>query len=224
LLSTREWAQSRLGHGFRDATLLEAALTHRSAGRHNYERLEFLGDAVLNFTVAVLLFREYPQADEGELSRYRAALVSGRTLAELAGELGLGEQLRMGEGELKTGGFRRGSMLADALEALFGAIYLDDGVEAAARVIEALFAGRLCGLPGAQELKDPKTRLQELLQARRQKLPEYRVIAAKGAAHKQVFEVECSAAGLGASATGSGASRRSAEQHAAEALLKKLEE
>jgi ribonuclease III len=222
LLSTREWAQSRLGHGFRDATLLEAALTHRSAGRHNYERLEFLGDAVLNFTVAVLLFREYPQADEGELSRYRAALVSGRTLAELAGELGLGEQLRMGEGELKTGGFRRGSMLADALEALFGAIYLDDGVEAAARVIEALFAGRLCGLPGAQELKDPKTRLQELLQARGLPLPAYAVETVTGEPHEHWFVASCVVPALDVRALGEGSSRRRAEQEAAQRVLENL--
>ena len=127
MLKACEWAEASLGHAFRDPALLDAALTHRSAGKRNYERLEFLGDAVLNFAVAVLLFREYPDADEGDLSRYRAALVSGSSLAAVASRLGLGEQLRLGSGELKSGGFRRSSILADSLEALFGAVYLDGG-------------------------------------------------------------------------------------------------
>jgi len=222
LLSAAEWAETRLGHAFRDAALLEAALTHRSAGKRNYERLEFLGDAVLNFTVAVLLYREYPEADEGDLSRYRAALVSGSSLATLAAELGLGEQLRMGGGELKSGGYRRSSILADSLEALFGAVYLDGGVVAASGVIEALVAGRLGGLPQAQELKDPKTRLQELLQARGLRLPAYAVEEVSGEPHEHWFVASCEVAALDVRERGAGSSRRRAEQEAAQRVLEVL--
>jgi ribonuclease-3 len=222
LLKACEWAESRLGHAFRDPALLDAALTHRSAGKRNYERLEFLGDAVLNFAVAGLLYREYPQADEGDLSRYRAALVSGSSLAAVAGGLGLGEQLRLGGGELKSGGFRRSSILADSLEALFGAVYLDAGVEAASRLIEALFAGRLGGLPAAHELKDPKTRLQEHLQARGVALPSYGVEKVSGEPHEHWFVASCEVAGLGLQARGEGSSRRRAEQEAAARLLEQL--
>jgi len=222
LLSASEWAEARLGHAFRDPALLDAALTHRSASKHNYERLEFLGDAVLNFAVAVLLFREYPDADEGDLSRYRSALVSGSSLAALAAGLGLGEQLRLGGGELKSGGFRRSSILADALEALFGAVYLDGGIAAASAVIESLFAGRLGELPEARELKDPKTRLQEHLQARGLRLPVYAVDEVSGEPHEPWFVASCEVAELELRARGEGSSRRRAEQEAAQRLLQQL--
>jgi ribonuclease-3 len=222
LLKACEWAEARLGHAFRDPALLDAALTHRSAGKRNYERLEFLGDAVLNFAVAVLLYREYPDADEGDLSRYRAALVSGSSLAAVASGLGLGEQLRLGSGELKSGGFRRSSILADSLEALFGAVYLDGGVAAASSVIEALFAGRLGELPAANELKDPKTRLQEHLQARGVALPVYAVEKVSGEPHEHWFVASCEATALGLQARGEGSSRRRAEQEAAARLLEQL--
>jgi ribonuclease-3 len=222
LLKACEWAEASLGHAFRDPALLDAALTHRSAGKRNYERLEFLGDAVLNFAVAVLLFREYPDADEGDLSRYRAALVSGSSLATLAAGLGLGEQLRLGGGELKSGGFRRSSILADALEALFGAVYLDGGIAAASAVIEALFAGRLGELPEARELKDPKTRLQEHLQARGLRLPLYAVDEVSGEPHEQWFVARCEVGSLDLQALGEGSSRRRAEQEAARQLLETL--
>jgi len=222
LLSAGEWAEARLGYAFRDPALLDAALTHRSASKRNYERLEFLGDAVLNVAVTVLLFREYPDADEGDLSRYRAALVSGSSLATVAIGLALGEQLRLGSGELKSGGFRRSSILADSLEALFGAVYLDGGITAASAVIERLFAGRLGDLPEAQELKDPKTRLQEHLQARGLSLPAYAVEDLSGEPHEHWFVASCEVAALDVRARGEGSSRRRAEQEAAQRVLERL--
>jgi len=222
LLTAGEWAQARLQYEFRDPALLEAALTHRSAGRRNYERLEFVGDAVLNFAVAALLYRACPDADEGELSRYRAALVSGSSLAEVAAELRLGEQLRLGGGEMKSGGHRRSSILADALEALLGAVYLDGGIGAASGVVEALFADRLGALPQAHELKDPKTRLQEQLQARGLPLPAYAVEAVSGEPHEQWFVARCEVGALDLQALGEGSSRRRADQEAARQLLETL--
>jgi len=223
LLTACAWAEARLGYAFRDPALLEAALTHRSAGRRNYERLEFLGDSVLNFTVAVMLFRAYPESDEGDLSRYRAALVSGGSLAAIGAELDLGGQLRLGGGELKSGGFRRGSILADSLEALFGAVYLDGGTEAAAGVIETLFRQRLEGLPAARELKDPKTRLQEYLQARGEALPAYAVEEVSGEPHEHWFVASCEVSERGLRSRGEGSSRRRAEQEAASRVLEQLE-
>jgi ribonuclease-3 len=224
VLTAPEWAEARLGYVFRDPALLDAALTHRSASGRNYERLEFLGDAVLNFNVAVLLFRGYPEADEGDLSRYRASLVSGASLATVAAGLALGEQLRLGGGELKSGGFRRSSILADALEALFGAVYLDGGAPAAAAVIERLFAGPLGELPEARELKDPKTRLQELLQARGLGLPAYAMEQVSGDPHDQWFVASCEVGSLGLHERGEGSSRRRAEQAAAQRVLARLNE
>jgi ribonuclease III len=217
-----EWAERELGYRFSDPALLDAALTHRSAGRANYERLEFLGDSVLNFVVAVLAFQAYPESDEGDLSRYRAALVSSHTLAAVAGELGLGEQLRLGSGELKSGGFRRGSILADSLEALFGAVYLDGGLEDSRAVISRLLAARLERLPGAEALKDPKTRLQEELQGRGLALPKYAVEEVAGEPHEQWFVASCEVAGLGLRERGEGSSRRKAEQEAAQRVLAAL--
>ena len=217
-----QWAARRLGYRFRDPALLEAALTHRSASRTNYERLEFLGDSVLNFVVALLAFRAFPDAPEGDLSRYRAALVSAPTLASVAGSLDLGEELRLGSGELKSGGFRRDSILADALEALIGAIYLDGGLEAASATVSRLFGGKLAELPSAEILKDPKTRLQEELQARGLALPRYALEEVGGEPHEQWFVASCEAADLRLRATGRGTSRRRAEQEAAQKVLEAI--
>jgi len=217
-----EWLRDSLGYEFRDARLLDAALTHRSAGGSHNERLEFLGDAILNCVVALLVFREFGNADEGDLSRFRASLVSGESLAVIAADLGLGDRLYLGSGELKSGGFRRKSILADGLEAVLGAIYLDGGFPAAQTVIERLFVSRLAQLPSATELKDPKTRLQETLQARGLSIPAYTVESVSGKAHLQVFRVACSCDALGLAAVGEGSSRRAAEQAAAKALLEQL--
>ena len=210
------WLRDALGYECRDPALLEAALTHRSAGGPHNERLEFLGDAVLNCVVAMLVFREFDTADEGDLSRFRASLVSGEALAVVAAEIDLGQQLRLGSGELKSGGFRRKSILADTLEALFGAIYLDGGFDAAAQVIERLFVPRLDRLPSAAELKDPKTRLQETLQARGLPLPA--MSSNPSRARRTISPSRCAARSmcLGLKALGSGPSRRSAEQAAAQ--------
>lgn len=217
-----EWLRDALGYECRDAALLEAALTHRSAGGVNNERLEFLGDAVLNCVAAVQVYREFGAADEGELSRFRASLVSGETLAEIAAGLGLGSQLRLGSGELKSGGFRRKSILADTLEALLGAVYLDGGYAAATVVVERLLASRLDKLPSAADLKDPKTRLQEMLQGRSLPLPSYTVESVSGEAHNQTFNVVCGVDTLGLKALGVGASRRRAEQAAAQLMLDQI--
>jgi ribonuclease III len=222
LKTAGEWLRGALGYECRDPALLEAALTHRSAGGAHNERLEFLGDAILNCVVAMLVYREFGDADEGDLSRLRASLVSGEALAVIAGDIDLGQQLRLGSGELKSGGFRRKSILADALEALFGAIYLDGGFDAAARVIERLIAPRMDRLPTAAELKDPKTRLQETLQARGLPLPSYVVESIFGEAHNQSFRVCCSVDVLGLRALATGPSRRRAEQAAAQLLLIEL--
>lgn len=217
-----EWSERRLGYRFGDPALLEAALTHRSASRTNYERLEFLGDAVLNFVVAELAFAVFPEAPEGDLSRYRAAVVSAPTLAAVAAGLGLGDQLRLGGGELKSGGYRRDSILADSLEAVLGAVYLDGGLEPVRGVVRALLGARLEELPSAAALKDPKTRLQEALQARGLGLPRYALEEVGGEPHEQWFVASCEAADLDLRATGRGTSRRRAEQEAAERVLAAL--
>ena len=214
-----EWLEREMGYRCRDASLIEAALTHRSAGGANNERLEFLGDGVLNCVVADLLYRRYARADEGELSRLRARLVRGEALAALAATLGVGERLRLGPGELRTGGFRRRSILADALEALFGAIYLDGGFDAARTAIAKVLGPRLEELAGTADLKDPKTRLQEYLQGRGLALPRYSVERIEGESHMQRFSVTCEVDALGLRAGGQGASRRGAEQEAAQQVL-----
>jgi ribonuclease-3 len=222
LLKTDElsaWVERTFGYVFRTQGLCDAALTHRSAGAVHNERLEFLGDSILNCSVARMLFDAHPQADEGALSRLRAKLVSGEALAQIAGDLGLGEHLRLGAGELKSGGFRRGSILADALEALLGAIFLDSGFDAAAAAVERIMAPRMSELPGADALKDPKTRLQEVLQASGLALPVYTLTAVKGDPHAQSFTVNCEVPVLGTAAVGEGASRRRAEQLAAAKVL-----
>ena len=216
------WLRERLAYEPGDATLFEAALTHRSASGRNNERLEFLGDAVLNLVAADRLFRLHPTADEGDLSRLRARIVSAEPLAAIGQELGLGEVLQLGSGELKTGGFRRQSILADALEAVIGAIYLDRGLEAARRVVEPLLEPRIAAAPEPEALKDPKTRLQEWLQARALPLPHYAVEQVEGLQHEQQFRVRCEVDALGLASTGAGSSRRRAEQSAAERLLERL--
>lgn len=219
----QRWLRDRLKYEPRDASLFAAALTHRSAARINNERLEFLGDAVLNLLVAEHLFRAFPEADEGDLSRLRARLVSSEPLADIAAELGVGEVLQLGSGELKTGGFRRRSILADALEAVCGAVYLDGGLEAARSVIAALFGPLIAALPSPHTLKDPKTRLQEYLQSRGLPLPLYQVERTEGEAHAQTFWVACEVPALGLRARGSGTSRRRAEQAAAGGILGQID-
>jgi ribonuclease-3 len=214
--------EQALGHVFFAPELLRQALTHRSHGSPHNERLEFLGDAVLNCAMASLLFHRFPSLREGELSRQRANLVCQESLAEIAQSLGLGDYLRLGEGELKSGGFQRPSILADALEALIGAIHLDAGFEAAQNAIGRLYAPLLDRLDPKASGKDAKTALQELLQGRKLPLPQYVLLATRGEAHAQEFEVECSVGSLGVSACGKGGSRRVAEQVAARAAMDKL--
>ena len=217
------WLEKKLHYQFNDASLFEQALTHRSASGRNNERLEFLGDAVLDFVITEALYVSYPEADEGDLSRLRAALVRDASLASIAQELGIGEHLRLGGGERKSGGHRRESILADALEAVFGAVFLDAGFEAAKALIDKLFAERLAGLPHVDELRDPKTRLQEWLQGRKRELPAYELIEVTGEAHKQHFTVSCTVAEHSEVTSGEGSSRRNAEQQAAEKMLASLE-
>lgn len=207
---------------FTDPRLLQEALTHRSAGAMNNERLEFLGDSVLNLVVASRLFELRPEAREGDLSRMRARLVRGVSLAEVATGLRLGKQIRLGEGELKTGGFRRTSILADVFEALIGAVYVDGGFEASRRIVTGIFDPLIESLPGSEDLKDAKTRLQEWLQARARPLPEYHLDREEGADHAKKFHVVCRLPDDGTRVEASGASRRKAEQAAAARTLKHL--
>ena len=203
-----------IGHTFRDESLLRRALTHRSYAAEHNERLEFLGDSVLNCAIALELYRRFPSLSEGDLSRLRAGLVSQPALARIAGDIRLGQELRLGEGEVKSGGVRRPSILADALEAVIGATLLDAGFDAAHAVVRTLFASALQQVD-PRDAKDAKTLLQELLQGRRLALPQYTVVGTYGEAHDQRFEVECVVLGLNIRTRGSGTSRRSAEQAAA---------
>ena len=216
--------QRVLGYEFADTALLELALTHRSAGNRNNERLEFLGDSILNHIVAESLYRKFPEAREGDMSRMRSSLVKGDTLAEVARELELGEHLLLGAGERKSGGKRRGSILADALEAVIGAILLDSNVEACRERVLAWFDSRLKTLDlkaeGAD--KDPKTRLQEYLQGRRKPLPEYELLGVLGDDHDQQFHVACRLDKPALVVEGAGSSRRKAEQAAAKTALERL--
>lgn len=212
----------QLGYTFTDASLLQQALTHRSAGSTNNERLEFLGDAVLGSVIAGELYHRFPRASEGRLSRLRASLVRRESLADIARRLEIGRYLRLGPGERKSGGHRRDSIMSDAVEALFGAIYLDSDFATCRRCILALFAARLEDLTETAVLKDPKTRLQEFLQARHRPLPEYAVIDVSGEAHAQLFRVQCRVDGR-EPAIGAGSSRRQAEQAAAALILEQLE-
>ena len=203
------------GYVFQSREILKQALTHRSFGTAHNERLEFLGDSILNCIIAQALYERFLDVREGDLSRLRANLVRQETLAEIAQGLGLGEQLRLGEGELKSGGFRRPSILADGLEALFGAVFLDGGFDKARETVLRLFEPYLSNLDPQHSGKDAKTTLQEFLQGRRLALPQYLLRATRGEAHAQEFEVECLIPELGITAIGRGTSRRSAEQEAA---------
>lgn len=213
-----------ISYRFNDPDLMQDALTHRSRGRCNNERLEFLGDSILNFVVASRLYELRPEDTEGDLSRLRSRVVRGDTLADLARKINLGDHVLLGEGELKSGGFVRRSILADALEAIFGAIYLDGGFEACARVIREICDPVITNLPDAEQLKDPKTRLQEWMQARSRPLPEYTLVREEGAEHAKQFTVAVQVVDSGQRAEASGSSRRKAEQAAAGQMLRQLEE
>jgi ribonuclease-3 len=204
-----------IGYRFKDDDLLTRALTHRSHSAAHNERLEFLGDSVVNCAVALALYRKFPSLTEGELSRLRASLVSQPSLADIARRYEFGSYLRLGEGEVKSGGARRPSMLADAVEAVVGGAFLDGGFDAATAVVETLFGDALRNIEPESARKDAKTRLQEYLQSRRLQLPRYTVTAIRGEAHDQIFEVECDVSELGIRSRGEGTSRRSAEQEAA---------
>lgn len=220
---TTRQLQGQLGYAFKRAELLTQALTHRSFGSPNNERLEFLGDSVLNCAVARALFDAFPSVPEGGLSRLRANLVRQETLAEIAVQLRLGDALRLGEGELKSGGFRRPSILADALESIIGAVFLDAGFDAAQAVVRRLFEPIIRTIDPKASGKDPKTELQELLQARRLPLPEYRLVDTRGCAHDQDFIVECTLGNPKITTRGQGKSRRAAEQDAARQACAQLQ-
>ncbi len=224
LTKAETWLKNSLDYQFNDVRLLELALTHRSVSGDNNERLEFLGDAVLDVVISEVVFRAHPLAPEGDLSRLRSSLVKDTTLAEIAGDLGFGEHLILGSGERKTGGHRRDSILADAIEAIFGAVYLDAGFDAAYKIIERAFGARLQDFPSADELRDPKTRLQEWLQARQMGLPSYELVEVTGQAHRQHFKISCSISGVELATHGSGTTRRNAEQEAATSMLANLAE
>jgi ribonuclease-3 len=215
--------QSRLGYQFRDIGHLESALTHRSVGLSHNERLEFLGDSIVNFVVAESLYQTYPDAREGKLTRMRAALVRGQSLAELARRLQLGDSIRLGSGERKSGGRRRESILADAMEAVIGAIYLDGGMVACQQCIQKWMESELASVDPSQVEKDPKTALQEWLQQARCELPSYKVLEVSGPAHAQTFRVQCRSEQMDVSGEGSGSSRREAEQAAAHDVLATLQ-
>lgn len=214
--------QRHIGHRFTNPALLEQALTHRSFGQPNNERLEFLGDSILNCVIAIALFERFGELREGELSRLRASLVRQEGLHRVALKLELGDELRLGEGELKSGGHRRPSILADALEAVFAAVFLDAGFQAAKSVIDRLYAEMLGEIDPGLALKDAKTALQEFLQARKLPLPDYSTVMVHGEAHAQEFEVSCSVPSYGLRTTGRGPSRRAAEQQSAEHALARL--
>jgi ribonuclease-3 len=213
----------RLNYQFKNPAYLKQALTHCSAGSDNYERLEFLGDSVLSFVIANELFKQFSLYTEGQLSRLRSFLVRGDMLAELAKELELGDFLFLGQGELKSGGFRRASILADSLEAVFAAVFLDGGIEAATEVILNIFHSRLEDPNLNDCLKDAKTQLQEYLQAEKYALPEYTLVKVDGDEHDQVFYVTCAVEGIELTTNGYGANRRKAEQLAAKMMLEQLQ-
>lgn len=213
----------KLGYDFADPSLCELAMTHRSCGKRNNERLEFLGDSILNFVIADDLYERFPQAREGELSRLRAGQVKGETLAEIARELGFGDYLRLGSGELKSGGFRRDSILADSVEAVIGAIYLDSDMDTVRGFILGWYQARLDKINLKLSQKDSKTRLQEFLQSRRIPLPQYELINVEGEAHDQTFYILCHVEMLEQPTKGTGSSRRQAEQEAARAANELLQ-
>lgn len=208
--------QNRLGYKFKDEDLLQRALTHRSKGADNNERLEFLGDSILGFIVAELLFQRFPDLAEGKLSRMRSAVVRKETLTEVARKLGIPDTLNLGEGELKSGGFNRDSILSDAMEALIGAVYLDSGMEDAKKLVTCHFKDALAALTPSSVYKDPKSILQEYLQQRSLALPVYEIVKIEGEPHRQIFQVACRVEGYDQPFVAAGTSRRSAEQSAAE--------
>ena len=214
--------ERRLGYKFKEPARAMQALRHRSAGGTHNERLEFLGDAMIGLAVADMLYQGNPELDEGDLTRVRATLVNGRALARMARELDLGELLTMGAGEQRGGGFQRRSTLADVFEAVIGAVFLDAGYAATYELLQRLFAAPIEALPDPEQLKDPKTRLQEALQARGLALPEYRIVDSSGPDHARSFRAECRVGELSIAETGTGTSRRVAEQEAAAAVLKQL--
>ena len=216
------WLEKTLQYRFHDASLLQQALTHRSATHRNNERLEFLGDAVLDFVVSEAVYLARPEASEGDLSKQRASLVKDESLAELALELGLGEHLILGSGERKTGGHRRGSILADALEAIFGAVFLDAGFDAAKALINRVYEERYRELPDVGDLRDPKTRLQEWLQARKMALPKYELVKVFGQEHKRRFSITCTVVEKSLLTDGESTTRRKAEQKAASKMIEIL--
>lgn len=213
----------RLGHNFTDQSLVELALTHRSKGVQNNERLEFLGDSILSLVISEDLYQRFPEAKEGKLSRLRARIVKGKTLAEVAKEFELGDFLLLGSGELKSGGHKRDSILADAVEALIGAIYLDAGIDVVRERVLAWFASRLDNLSLEDPIKDPKTQLQEIQQAAGSRLPKYEVLSVDGPTNEQVFTVTCFIPEIDAPVEAEGSSRRNAEQTAAAVVLKQLQ-
>lgn len=213
----------KLEYSFNDIALLNEALTHRSYAAKNNERLEFLGDGILNFVIADELFKLYPDVQEGDLSRLRASLVNRESLAEIANQLKLGDVIQLGSGELKSGGFRRPSILADAVESILGAVYNDGGFDCCRDMIVRLYASKLASPTDLQSLKDPKTQLQELLQSRRFVLPDYQVVNITGQAHAQIFHVKCFIKQMNIEVKGEGKSRRKAEQMAAEKAIEQVE-
>lgn len=214
---------TKLGYTFQNITLLELALCHRSLGKENNERLEFLGDAALNFIVATVLYQHFPEAKEGDLSRLRASLVKAESLAILATHFDLSQYLRLGHGEQRSGGASRSSIQSDAIEAIIGAIYLDSDFNTCQRVVLQWYNDMLLTLKTPQELKDPKTRLQEYLQGKKMPLPMYEISETMGEAHTQVFYIKCTVAGLPFTSIGVGSSRRRAEQDAAQKFFEVLQ-
>ncbi|MGP1956809.1 MAG: ribonuclease III [Arsenophonus sp. NC-PE1-MAG3] len=215
--------QRKLGYTFKQTELLKQTLTHRSASSIHNERLEFLGDSILSFVITNDLYHRFPKVDEGDMSRMRATLVRGNTLAELAREFDLGECLCLGLGELKSGGFRRESILADTIEALIGSIFLDSNIQMTERIVLSWYNTRLIEISPGYKQKDPKTRLQEYLQGRHLPLPSYLIFQVRGEAHDQEFTIHCQVSDIKESVKGVGSSRRKAEQAAAEHALKILE-
>ena len=215
--------QQRLGYQFIDPDLLTLALSHRSVAAENNERLEFLGDSILGLVVTDFLYREFPQAREGDLSRMRSHIVRGESLAEVAKQLALGPDLLLGSGEMKSGGHRRDSILGDTVEALIGAVYLDRGIEAAREIVTAWFKSFFDSALQAQPVKDAKTALQEWLQHRNKPLPDYQLVSTGGEAHSRLFTVSCKIAAVEAAMTATASSRRRAEQMVAEKLLEEVE-
>ena len=223
MITVDQFLAKKLNYEFKNKALVQEALTHRSVSSRNNERLEFLGDGALNFVIASEIYRLKPEYQEGQLSRLRANLVRGVTLAEIAREIGLGDYIKLGSGELKSGGFDRDSILADAVEALLGAVYLDGGYEHVFQVVCFLFEQRLQNLPADEPLKDAKTRLQEYLQGRKMPIPEYALLETRGEAHRREFVVSARIEPLNIETRATGSSRRRAEQAAATIALEQLE-